>query len=74
VHHDPQVAANAYLQTLVTGGGDTVTLPANPVQFDETPPSTRAAPAHGEHGDAILQEIGIGMDEILEHKMAGVLL
>ena len=71
---DPQVIANGYLQTIVTNNGQSLTLPANPVQFDENPPSVAGAPGHGEHTDAVLLELGISMEEILELKISGALL
>jgi crotonobetainyl-CoA:carnitine CoA-transferase CaiB-like acyl-CoA transferase len=74
VHDDPQVAANGYLEPVTTANGAEFVLPANPVQFDETPPSVRGAPEHGEHTDEVLLELGLSYDEILEHKVAGAVL
>ena len=39
------------------------------MQFDETPPSVRGAPEHGEHTDEVLLELGLTYDEIIEHKV-----
>jgi crotonobetainyl-CoA:carnitine CoA-transferase CaiB-like acyl-CoA transferase len=39
VHDDPQVTANGYLEQITASSGTGFVLPANPVQFDETPPS-----------------------------------
>jgi crotonobetainyl-CoA:carnitine CoA-transferase CaiB-like acyl-CoA transferase len=44
------------------------------VQFDMAPPAVSAAPAHGEHTDEVLLELGLSYDEILEHKAAGAVL
>jgi crotonobetainyl-CoA:carnitine CoA-transferase CaiB-like acyl-CoA transferase len=74
VHDDPQAGANGYLEAITTGSGETFVLPANPVQFDETPASVRGAPDHGEHTDEVLLELGLTYDEILEHKVAGAVL
>jgi crotonobetainyl-CoA:carnitine CoA-transferase CaiB-like acyl-CoA transferase len=74
VHDDPQAGANGYLEPITTGSGEEFVLPANPVQFDETPPSVRAAPGHGEHTDEVLLELGLNYDEILEHKVSGAVL
>ena len=41
VHDDPQVVANGYLEPITASSGAEFVLPANPVQFDETPPSVR---------------------------------
>ena len=74
VHDDPAVIANGYLEHIATNDGHTFALPANPVQFDETPPSVRRAPDHGEHTDEVLMELGLSMDDILEHKISGAVL
>ena len=74
VHDDPQVVANGYLETLASTSGAEFALPANPVQFDETPPSVRGAPDHGEHTDEVLLELGLTYDEIIEHKVTGAVL
>ena len=49
LHDDPDVVANRYIATVTASSGAQFALPANPVQFDETPPSVRGAPEHGEH-------------------------
>ncbi|HZR11767.1 MAG TPA: CoA transferase [Acidimicrobiia bacterium] len=74
VHDDPQAIANGYLERITTASGAEFALPANPVQFDETPASVRGAPEHGEHTDEVLLELGLTYDEILEHKVSGAVL
>jgi crotonobetainyl-CoA:carnitine CoA-transferase CaiB-like acyl-CoA transferase len=74
VHDDPQVVANGYLEPITVSSGAKFVLPANPVQFDETPPSVRGAPEHGEHTDEVLLELGLTYDEIIEHKVTGAVL
>jgi crotonobetainyl-CoA:carnitine CoA-transferase CaiB-like acyl-CoA transferase len=74
VHDDPQVTANGYLEQITASSGTGFVLPANPVQFDETPPSVRGAPEHGEHTDEVLLELGLTYDEIIEHKVTGAVL
>jgi crotonobetainyl-CoA:carnitine CoA-transferase CaiB-like acyl-CoA transferase len=74
VHGDPQVAANGYLEPLTSASGAEFVLPANPVQFDETPVSVRRAPDHGEHTDEVLLELGLPYDTIIEHKVSGAIL
>jgi crotonobetainyl-CoA:carnitine CoA-transferase CaiB-like acyl-CoA transferase len=74
LHDDPAVAANGYLESITMDDGSQFTLPANPVQFDETPAQVRRAPDHGEHTDEVLLELGLSYDEILEHKISGAVL
>lgn len=74
VHDDPQVVSNGYLEPIASPDGSEFVLPANPVQFDETPPSVRRAPDHGEHTDEVLLELGLSYDEIIEHKVSGAVL
>ena len=74
VHDDPQVVANGYLEAITASSGSEFVLPANPVQFDETPPAVRRAPDHGEHTDEVLLELGLSYDEIIEHKATGAVL
>lgn len=74
VHDDAQVSANGYLEPVTASSGAEFVLPANPVQFDETPPSVRGAPEHGEHTDEVLLELGLTYDEIIEHKVSGAVL
>lgn len=74
VHDDAQAIANGYLERITTTSGAEFALPANPVQFDETPASVRGAPEHGEHTDEVLLELGLTYDEILEHKVSGAVL
>jgi crotonobetainyl-CoA:carnitine CoA-transferase CaiB-like acyl-CoA transferase len=72
VTEDPQVRANGYMARTATREGTEFELVASPVQFDEVPTATQRAPEFNEHGDEILQEIGLDMDRILELKAAGV--
>jgi crotonobetainyl-CoA:carnitine CoA-transferase CaiB-like acyl-CoA transferase len=74
VHSDPQVVANGYLEPITGKSGNEFRLPANPVQFDETPPQVRRAPDHGEHTDEVLTELGLSYDEIIAHKVSGAIL
>jgi crotonobetainyl-CoA:carnitine CoA-transferase CaiB-like acyl-CoA transferase len=71
VHDDPQVAANGYLEEIITANGVTIKVPTNPVQFDLTQPSVRGAPGHGEHTDEVLLELGLTYDAIVAHKVTG---
>ena len=71
---DPQVIANGYVLEVRRDDGETFPLVANPVQFDETPPTLVAAPEHGQHTEEILLELGLDWDQIIAHKEAGAIL
>ncbi len=71
---DPQVRANGYLGEVAVEGGEAFRLPNGAVQFDEAPAELRRAPEHGQHTEAILQELGCDWDEIGAFKRAGVVL
>ncbi len=71
VTEDPQVRANGYMARATTAEGTEFELVASPVQFDEQPTGTRRAPEFNEHGDEILQELGLDMERILALKAAG---
>ena len=68
---DPQVRANGYIQAAETSQGTAFELVASPVQFDEAETTTARGPEFNEHGDEILTELGLTMDEILTLKAAG---
>lgn len=71
---DEQVVANGYIADLEDASGTPFKLVSAPVQFNEQPAELERAPEHGEHTDSVLQEIGLGMDEILELKISGAVL
>jgi len=68
---DPQMEANGYLLPVVDAEGNTRRLVANPVQFDETPPTLTRGPQFAEHTDEILRELGKSEDEIIQLKVEG---
>ena len=68
---DPQIEANGYLVPVVDADGITRKLVANPVQFDETPPTLTRGPQFAEHTDDILRELGRSEDEIIQLKLDG---
>ncbi|TFH23217.1 MAG: CoA transferase [Myxococcales bacterium] len=68
---DPQVRENGYIAKTATADGTAFELAASPVQFDEQPTGTNRAPTFNEHGDELLRELGLDMDQILELKAAG---
>lgn len=71
VGHDVSLRANGYVQEVVDAEGVTRELIANPVQFDETPPSLRRAPQFAEHTDEILRELGRTDEQLIQLKIDG---
>jgi crotonobetainyl-CoA:carnitine CoA-transferase CaiB-like acyl-CoA transferase len=69
---DPQTVANGYVQDCETADGLPFQLAAAPVQYDEAPAAPRRAPAFNEHGDAILADLGLDWDAIVDLKVRGV--
>jgi crotonobetainyl-CoA:carnitine CoA-transferase CaiB-like acyl-CoA transferase len=69
---DPQSVANGYVQPCTTAAGKEFQMTAAPVQFDEEPPVPQRAPEFNEHGDAILAEIGLDWETVIDLKVRGV--
>jgi crotonobetainyl-CoA:carnitine CoA-transferase CaiB-like acyl-CoA transferase len=69
---DPQTVANGYVVDCATADGIPFQLAAAPVQYDEQPPVPKRAPLFNEHGDAILDAIGLDWDAIVDLKVRGV--
>ncbi|MCK9902206.1 carnitine dehydratase [Parafrankia colletiae] len=69
---DAQAVANGYIQDCATAAGVPFQLAAAPVQFDEQPPPAHRAPQFNEHGDAILAELGLDWDTVVDLKVRGV--
>lgn len=75
MHDDVQVIANGYIDPVVeSSDGGSFPLVVNPVQFDEAPTKLVRAPDAGEHTDAILAELGLDWDRIVELKVSGAVL
>jgi crotonobetainyl-CoA:carnitine CoA-transferase CaiB-like acyl-CoA transferase len=73
LHDDPQVVANEYLKEVDGESRGRFALVANPVQFGEIQPPLRRGPEMGEHTDQVLRELGLTHDELMNHKVAGVI-
>jgi crotonobetainyl-CoA:carnitine CoA-transferase CaiB-like acyl-CoA transferase len=71
IANDPQMHANGYIVPVTDLEGNQRQLVANPVQFDETPPTITRAPQFAEHTDDILRELGKDEDAIIQLKIAG---
>jgi crotonobetainyl-CoA:carnitine CoA-transferase CaiB-like acyl-CoA transferase len=69
---DPQTLANGYVATCESEGGIEYKLATAPVQYGGTPAPVGRAPEFNEHGDAILESIGIDWDTIVDLKVRGV--
>jgi crotonobetainyl-CoA:carnitine CoA-transferase CaiB-like acyl-CoA transferase len=72
ITEDEQVRANGYLVEQEVAGGETYMLATAPVQFDGEVPKPARAPGFNEHGDAILEELGLDWERIVELKVNGV--
>jgi crotonobetainyl-CoA:carnitine CoA-transferase CaiB-like acyl-CoA transferase len=73
VIEDPQVHANGYVGEVRLDDGQAYRLPSVPVQLDEQAPPLRRAPEHGEHTEALLQELGYDWDRISKLMEDGVI-
>jgi crotonobetainyl-CoA:carnitine CoA-transferase CaiB-like acyl-CoA transferase len=69
---DVQTVANGYVQPCETAAGVPFRMAAAPVQFDEVPPAAGRAPEFNEHGDQILEGLGLDWDTIVDLKVRGV--
>jgi crotonobetainyl-CoA:carnitine CoA-transferase CaiB-like acyl-CoA transferase len=69
---DEQAVANGYLAGCESEAGTPFTLVAAPVQYGGVPAQPRRAPAFNEHGDAILEGLGLDWDTIVDLKVRGV--
>jgi crotonobetainyl-CoA:carnitine CoA-transferase CaiB-like acyl-CoA transferase len=72
VADDPQSVANSYIQECKTATGTPFRLVAAPIQFGGEPHAAGRAPEFNEHGDAILAELGLDWDTIVDLKVRGV--
>ena len=72
VAEDPQTVANGYIQECVNANGTRFRLTGAPVQFDEEPPVPKRAPEFNEHGDAILADLGLDWDAVVDLKVRGI--
>ena len=69
---DRQTLANGYVQDCATADGTAFKLAAAPVEFDGEPAAPRRAPEFNEHGDAILGDLGLDWDTIVDLKVRGI--
>ena len=69
---DPQTVANGYIGDCATADGTAFKLVTSPMQFGGEPHAPKRAPEFNEHGDEILESIGLDMDAIIDLKVRGV--
>jgi crotonobetainyl-CoA:carnitine CoA-transferase CaiB-like acyl-CoA transferase len=69
---DPQTVANGYVVENQTSGGTPYRLVAVPIQYDGQPAQSSRAPDFNEHGDAILEALGLDWDAIIDLKLRNV--
>jgi crotonobetainyl-CoA:carnitine CoA-transferase CaiB-like acyl-CoA transferase len=69
---DAQTIANGYLVQNETSGGSPYQLVSVPIQYDEQPAQSSRAPEFNEHGDAILESLGLDWDTIIDLKLRNV--
>ena len=69
---DPQTIANGYVADCQTAEGVPFQLAAAPVQYGGEPAQPARAPEFNEHGDAILADLGLDWDTIVDLKVRGV--
>jgi crotonobetainyl-CoA:carnitine CoA-transferase CaiB-like acyl-CoA transferase len=73
IYDDAQVQANGYVQSVKAADGSEFELIANPVQFDETPPSLVRAPELGEHTEEVFLALGLTWDDLADLKAREVI-
>jgi crotonobetainyl-CoA:carnitine CoA-transferase CaiB-like acyl-CoA transferase len=70
--NDQQTIANGYIGDCTTADGTPFQLVTAPVQYDEHAAAPKRAPEFNEHGDAILEGLGLDWDTITDLKVRGV--
>jgi crotonobetainyl-CoA:carnitine CoA-transferase CaiB-like acyl-CoA transferase len=71
---DAQVLANGYVREVAVDSGARYRVVSAPLQFDEEAPEIAPAPAHGQHTDELLAELGYDSETQIDLKIAGAVL
>lgn len=69
---DAQIRANGFITEVEAEDGTSFEMVASPVQFDEQATAARRAPAFAEHTDAVLADLGLDWDRVVQLKVDGV--
>jgi crotonobetainyl-CoA:carnitine CoA-transferase CaiB-like acyl-CoA transferase len=69
---DPQTVANGYVAECTTAEGAAYQLATAPVQYNGEAAQPARAPEFNEHGDAILADLGLDWDTVVDLKVRGV--
>lgn len=72
--NDPAARANGFTQDVDYGDGRSLMMVSAPMQFDGQHLRARPAPEFGADSDAILAEVGYDEDQIIDLKVAGIVL
>ena len=70
---DESLRANGLVGQVVDADGHSRELIQSPVLFDNDPPTLVRAPQFAEHTDAILAELGVSDERVIELKIAGII-
>ena len=73
IANDEALTANGRIAEIVDAEGHPQKLVANPVKFDDDRANLARAPQFAEHTDAVLRELGIDDDRLIELKIAGAI-
>jgi len=73
IANDEALIANGRIADIVDAEGHPQKLVANPVTFDDDRANLERAPQFAEHTDAVLRELGIDDDRLIELKIAGAI-
>lgn len=73
IANDEALTANGRIAEIVDAEGHPQKLVANPVKFDDDLESLARAPQFAEHTDAVLRELGVDDDRLIELKIAGAI-
>lgn len=71
--HDEALTANRRIATVIDAEGNSQRLVASPVRFDDDPGDLRRAPQFAEHTDAVMRELGVNDDRLIELKISGAI-